>query len=227
MIVGIVIPAYNEEDRISSVLSNVLCFTAPDRVYVVDDGSADRTAEIAAGYEGVNLIRHEMNRGKGEALKTGFRSAIRDKAEGIITLDSDGQHDPACIPEFIATMERTGCDLVLGVRHFRIGEMPLDRIFSNLISSVTVSLVAGQRIPDSQCGYRMFRADRLKQVSIISQRFEIETELAIRAVRRNWKIAFCPIPVKYGESRSYIHRISDTQRFCRLIIRLMTESKPG
>jgi glycosyltransferase involved in cell wall biosynthesis len=222
MMVGIVIPAYNEEDRIDSVLSNVLRFIPKQRIYVVNDGSTDKTPGIAAQHA-VQLIHHNSNRGKGEALKTGFQNAIQDGVEGIITLDGDGQHDPDSIPDFITMMKNTGCDMVLGVRHFRVGEMPLDRVFSNLVSSVTVSMVAGKRIPDSQCGYRMFRTARLKELSIISQRFEIETELAIRAVHNNWNIAFCPIPIKYGESKSYINRASDTYRFCRLIIRLMTE----
>jgi glycosyltransferase involved in cell wall biosynthesis len=220
MIVGIVIPAYNEEDRLSSVLSNVLRHIPKKRVYVVDDGSTDSTPDIAREHA-VNLIQHKANLGKGRALKTGFERAIPDNMEAIITLDGDGQHDPDYIPRFIKKMTESGCDAVFGVRHFHIGEMPLDRVFSNGMSSVSVSLVAGKRVHDSQCGYRMFRTSRLKHMPIISKRFEIETEMAIRTVWEKWKIASCPIPIKYGESRSYINRATDTYRFCRLLIRLM------
>ena len=222
MEVGIVIPAYNVGHRLHNVLSKALEYVQAHRVYVVDDGSTDATAEVAKHY-GVVLTRHGTNRGKGEALKSGFRLVLENGLEGIITLDGDGQHDPDYIPDFIRIMEATPCDIVLGVRCFRIGRMPLDRIFSNLTSSILVSLVVKKWIPDSQSGYRLIRASVLKEIHLLSSYYEIETELLIKALWRGSRISYVPISLVYDDSYSNIRRFVDTKRFCKMVLRLIKD----
>ena len=222
MKVGIVIPAYNVGDQLSDVLCKALTYVPSCNIYVVDDGSTDSTAEVAICH-GVVLHQHRTNMGKGEALRSGFGLALVDDLDGIITMDGDGQHDPDYIPDFIATMEETACDLVLGIRSFRIGKMPLDRIFSNLMSSWVVSIVVREKIHDSQCGYRLFRAGVLDGISLSSSHYEVETELLIKAIWKGCKIAYCPILLTYEDYRSHIRRFVDTKRFCRMVIRLIRE----
>ena len=220
MNIGIVIPAYNTGEGLRTVLSKSLKFVPKERLFVVDDGSTDATADVAASL-GVTLFRHAENRGKGEALKCGFKEALKHNLCGVITLDGDGQHDPAFIPDFISIMESQNCDLVLGTRRYCIGEMPFDRICSNRLSSLIVSAVSGKWIPDTQCGYRLIRSDVLKNVSLFSSRFELESELLIKAVKQGFTFAPCPITVPYRNTGSHIRRFQDTMRFCRMILKLI------
>ena len=221
MDVGIVIPAYNEGAALANVLSNVLNHIPQMRVYVIDDGSSDNTSSVAGQYD-VNLIVHEENRGKGEALKSGFSRAAADGCDYLITLDGDGQHDPEIIPEFLRMAEAEEADIVIGCRDFNPKIMPWDRIFSNRVSSGIVSLLAGCRIPDSQCGFRMVRSDVIDNVELNTKNYELETELLIKAMRRGFTVAFCEIPVIYsGDETSNIRRFQDTYRFCRLCLRLL------
>ena len=222
MKVGVVIPAYNVGDKLEGVLSKVLTYVSASNVYVVNDGSTDSTAEIATEQKGV-LFQHVQNKGKGEALKTGFKLALADGCEGIITLDGDGQHDPELVPRFIRTMETTKSDVVLGIRRFELGRMPLDRIFSNVVSSWVVSLFVRRRIRDSQCGYRLYGAHVLKGIAVVSRHYEVETELLIKIVRKGWTISYCRIPLIYGNYRSYVRRFADTLRFCRTLLRLVKD----
>ncbi len=222
--VGVIVPAYDVEPWIECVLDQVLRFIPPRRVYVVDDGSRDRTGDTASGM-GVTVIRHSFNRGKGEALKSGFRAALKDGLEAVITIDGDTQHDPRIIPDFISVMTESGSDLVLGTRCFHIKTMPLDRIFSNRMSSLMVSVFAGKRIFDSQCGYRMVRTGALKGLELRTGHYETETELLIKLARRGCRLGFCPVPVVHSPGSSHIRRFRDTMRFCALLIRLLEKGK--
>lgn len=220
MKIGIVIPAYNVEERLQDVLLKSLKTIPGKRIFVVDDGSSDSTADIAVS-NGVLLFKHDNNKGKGEALKTGFQLILKNNLDGVITLDGDGQHDPDDIPRFISIQEEENADLVLGSRQYRIGEMPVDRICSNRLSSLIVSLVSGKWIPDSQCGYRLIRSSVLKNIRLFSNHYELESELLIKAIRMGYRPSICPITVRYGEAGSHIRRFRDTKRFCRMILRLI------
>jgi glycosyltransferase involved in cell wall biosynthesis len=218
--IGVVIPAYDVAPWIGGVLEKVIHAVPPDCVWVVDDGSVDSTYKVAKGF-GVHLIRHPTNRGKGEALKMGFAAAMEKGVDAVFTLDGDGQHDPARIDDFIRIMNETGADMVLGTRSFRLSEMPADRIFSNTVSSFMVSLLAGKRIFDSQCGYRLIRTDVLRRVPLETGHYETETELLVKAVRKGCTVAFCPVPVLQVEGSSHMQRFRDTVRFCGLALKLI------
>lgn len=218
--IGVIIPCYEVSAYLSNVLDGVLRHVPKERIYVVDDGSRDSTTQ-AAEHAVVRLIRHPVNRGKGEALKTGFRKAVQDGCDAVITLDGDAQHDPDSIPDFIKIMSETGCELVLGTRPIKSGVMPVDRIFSNRVSSMMVSALSGKWIPDSQCGFRMIRTAALKRVQLRTGHYETETELLVKMVRNGCKVGFCPIPVLQSPGSSHINRFRDTVRFCVLLFRLL------
>lgn len=224
MTVGLIIPAYNAGEHIQIVIENASKYIHRKHIFVVDDGSTDRTEEIAIS-GGVHVIQHESNRGKGEALKSGFQAIDEKELDAVITLDSDGQHPPDRIPDFIAVMEKTGCDIVLGKRSFRVGEMPLDRIFSNWMSSRLASWTAGSRILDSQNGYRLIRTKVFRRMELKTSRFETETELLIKAAWEGFTIDYCPIPNSYRGEGSHIHRGQDTLRFFKLILNLLREKR--
>ena len=145
-----VLPAYNEEKHLKQVLEQVLEQT-PD-VLVVNDGSKDRTADIAREC-GVMLITRENNLGKGASLKEAFNRALELGYDAVIMLDADGQHDPACIPEFVEKFHETRAPLIIGCRNYE--EMPFRRRIPNLIGKALFSTAVGQEIPDNQSGYRL------------------------------------------------------------------------
>ncbi|MBN1779715.1 glycosyltransferase family 2 protein [bacterium] len=221
---GVIIPAYNEEAHLGAVLLKVKQFIPRDHVCVIDDGSSDQTAD-AASAESVRCIRFEVNRGKGEALKAGFAWAAENGMEAVITLDGDGQHDPDLIPEFIQIMQNERCDAVLGTRRFRPGEMPFDRILSNRLSSWMVSRAAGKNIPDTQCGYRMFRMSVLKNLNLTGSLYELESEMLIRLGRRKAAFRFCMVPTTYAGAASSIRRWRDIGRFLRMWLKLIFTRK--
>lgn len=219
---GAVIPAFNVGDRLNNVLFKTLQFIPAQNVYVVDDGSTDGTSEIGSRL-GVTVLHHATNRGKGEALKTGFRQCLRDGLDVTFTIDGDGQHDPCAIPAFLETMEADQSDVVVGLRRFTGCRMPWDRICSNGISSLITSFIAGFRVKDSQCGFRLIRTEVLQSLPLRSKRYELETELLIRALWMGFQISHCPVQVTYADEPSHIRRWTDTVRFCRLWIRLIRE----
>jgi glycosyltransferase involved in cell wall biosynthesis len=197
----VIVPAHNEGPRIGAVVAALVAQGLP--VLVVDDGSTDDTAE-AARSAGARVLSLTPNRGKGAALKAGFREAFNDTDwDAILTLDGDGQHDPAEAPNFIETWTATGADLVVGAREYR--DMPPIRWFTNSVSRLLFSRALGQRIPDNQSGYRL-RARRVAEATLSSPEegfaFEVE-EIAI-CVGRGYKLAWVPIKTIYGTEVSDI-----------------------
>lgn len=188
-----IVPAHNEAGRVGAVVAALAAQGLP--VLVVDDGSADATGSEASA-AGAQVLRLEPNRGKGGALKAGFREALAmSPAQGwaaFLTLDGDGQHDPAEIPQFLAAWGRSGADLVVGMRDY--GQMPPIRWFTNTASRLLFSWALGRRIPDNQSGYRL-HTRRIAEAALASEEqgfaFEVE-EIAI-CVGRGYQLAWVPI----------------------------------
>ena len=212
----VVIPAFNVEQTISEVITRVSQFINIAHIIVVDDGSQDQTAAIAKK-TGAVVIRNGVNRGKGYSLKRGFQYAIQNGYHAIITLDGDLQHDPFEIPRFIDCYSQTNADLILGDRTDDLSHMPLDRQFSNKMTSLIISILTGQRVRDSQTGYRLIRTDVPRKINLISNRYETESELLVKALVNGYKISHVPIRTIYNNQQSHIHRFVDTLRFLMII----------
>ena len=213
-----VIPAYNVQATIGEVIQGVRKFIDPSRIIVVDDGSTDETASIAKR-SGVIVLQNQTNAGKGHALKQGFRYARRHHFDAIITLDGDCQHDPAEIPKFVDRYSGTNADLILGDRTNDFSRMPRDRRFSNKMTSLIISVLTGKRVRDSQSGYRLIKTEILKQMTLTSNKYETESELLVKALLNKFTIAHVPIKTIYNDQQSHIHRLKDTGRFIRVVIR--------
>jgi len=221
-----VIPAFNVEQTISTVITKTSQFIKPANIIVVDDGSFDKTAATVKK-TGVVVISNGVNRGKGFSLKQGFQYAIENGYEAIITLDGDQQHDPLEIPQFIDCYRKTGADLILGDRTHDFATMPLDRQFSNKMTSLIISLLTGQRVRDSQTGYRLIKTKNLKRINLISNRYDTESELLVKALLNSCKIAHVPIKTIYNEQPSHIHRFVDTLRFMRIVTLSLIQKDKG
>jgi len=192
--ITVILPAYNEEVSIGSIV--LLTKHYVDNVIVVDDGSSDRTAEIARK-AGAEVIVHEVNKGKGSALKTGFSAA--EGADIIVTMDSDGQHNPRDIPRLVQPILKGEADLVNGSRYLngldrntplyrRVGQRVLDR-FTNLNS--------GLKITDSQSGFRAFAASTKEFFRFNAQGMAIESEMLSDAAKSGIRIKEVEIGVRY------------------------------
>ena len=214
----VVIPALNAAQTIGRLVRASKAHGLD--VVVVDDGSRDRTA-AAASEAGALVISHLRNQGKGCALRTGFEYAVRAQYDGIVTMDGDGQHDPTDIPHLIHAGEHEHAALVLGNRLTNGLPMPRVRQWTNRLMSSIVSALSGQRIPDSQCGFRVIRAEVLADVPLRAQRFEIETELVLAAAARRWKIISVPVRSIYDNHRSHIQLARETARFIGVILRYL------
>ncbi len=213
------IPAYFERRHIREVVQRTR--QQLERVVVVDDGSTDQTAREAAD-AGAELLRHEVNQGKGAAIKTGLRRMKEDAAiEYLILLDGDGQHLPEEIPAFLAEANTAGAAMLVGNRMTDLRAMPLVRKLTNQYMSWQISRLCGQRIPDSQCGFRLIRADLFAPLTAASaNNYDFETEMLVIASRLGHRIAPVPVSTVYGEEKSKIRPVRDTIRFFRLLRRL-------
>jgi glycosyltransferase involved in cell wall biosynthesis len=220
------IPCYFEERHIREVARQAR--EQLEQVLVVDDGSTDGTS-AEAKESGAEVVRHEKNQGKGAAIKTGLRALLeRPSVEWIIILDGDGQHLPAEIPRFLDAARGGGASLIVGNRMDDTRRMPLVRKLTNLTMSGLISAMIGQRVPDSQCGFRLFhRALAAAFLDAESSNFDFESEMLVLAARRGVKIGAAPVSTIYGEEISKIHPVRDTLRFFKLLARLRRETRRG
>lgn len=212
----VVIPAFQSAKTIGSLVRDIKHQGLV--VVVVDDGSTDQTAALAA-QEGALVISHLRNQGKGQALRTGFEYALRAQYDGVVTLDSDGQHHPEEILSLIAAGEIQHAGIVVGNRMSNGALMPRIRRLTNEFMSGVISRVSRQQIPDSQCGFRFIRKEVLAGVPLRSKRYEIESEMLLAAAKRRWKIISVPIQTIYQNESSHIHPFLDTIRFFSLLLR--------
>lgn len=188
-----VIPAYNEAEKVRSTAQRVAKYV--DKVIVVDDGSSDNTFEQAEK-AGAVVLKHIVNMGKGVAMKTGIEFAIRKKADKIILIDADGQHDPKEIPKLLKILDKKKVDIVLGTRQMResaprvlkLGNWGLNKIFW---------LLFGAKIDDTQNGFRVFNSKIYKKIKWKSQCYFVETEMIINILKHNLKFAEAPIRTYY------------------------------
>jgi glycosyltransferase involved in cell wall biosynthesis len=209
-----VIPAHDEAPRIGRVVA-LAGRHLP--VIVVDDGSSDETA-AAAREAGARVIVQRPNQGKGAALRTGFRRALDDGAEAILTLDADGQHDPAEIPAFLTAWDAADRrpELVIGRRDFRA--MPLLRRLSNVLGGRAFSWAVGRDIPDNQSGYRLV-SRRLAEATLASDEtgFAFEVEQITTCIRLGGSIAWVPIRTIYAGAPSHIRPVAHLREFIRIV----------
>jgi glycosyltransferase involved in cell wall biosynthesis len=203
-----IIPAHNEAPRIGAV---VTAAAAHLPVLVVDDGSADETTERATE-AGATVVRQLPNKGKGAALRTGFGWALDHGFDAAVTLDGDGQHDPAEIPVFLEAWANGARDLVVGRRNFRT--MPPTRRVANQLGTLAFSWAVGRRIPDNQSGFRLV-SRRLMEATLASDEagFEFEVEMIVTAIRAGWAIEWVPIRTIYAGETSHIRPVHHLKRF--------------
>lgn len=214
----LIIPAYNAERHVGPVVRDTLQHGLP--LVVVDDGSIDRTGEVAREAGAIVLV-HEKNRGKGAALKTAFAYAVENGFDGVITLDADGQHLPREIPKFLAARAETQADLIIGGRSHHFEGMLVRRRMANRFSAWIIAKFARARITDSQSGYRYYSPHFLRTIHPRTNGFDMESEAIVRAGLKRLKICTIPIDLGFvdGVSTSHYKPVKDTLRIAWAVFR--------
>lgn len=223
-----VIPARDAASTIGGVVRGLKAAVPGLAVLVVDDGSTDGTA-ASAREAGADVIRHEVNRGKGAALQTGFDEAARQGAERVLTLDADGQHDPDDIPSLLERHRSARPALIVGSRDRQFAAMWGPRRAMNRFSSASLRLFTGIDLPDSQSGFRVYDAAFLRRLRLAGRRYEAEMEALMRAAE--WRLPVVSVPIHLrvvdGRSTSHYRPLADTVRIVGTVLRLWARRISG
>ncbi|MCL2220554.1 MAG: glycosyltransferase family 2 protein [Chitinispirillia bacterium] len=219
----VLIPSYKSAGQLKQFLNMLFKIVPKDHVLIVDDASRDGTYEYCLESD-IMCLRHDVNRGKGAALKTGFAyltagsravNASAINAKWILTMDADGQHSLSDIPRFLEMARKwphTG--ICIGARDMRIGAMPPTRILSNRLTSLILTLLTGQRIKDSQCGYRLYSGPLAASTHLKYNRFQMESEVILKTAAKKIPITFVRVQTLYLKGgRSHISHLIDTVRW--------------
>ncbi len=196
--IWIILPAYNESPILKSVIGEIQA-AGYHHIIVVDDGSQDDTFTTARNIPGVVALRHRINRGKGAATKTGIEAAKRLGADIIITMDSDGQHNPADIGPLIEPLQRGACDVTLGTRLTNPKGMPWYKIIANHIGNALTWYIYGLWVSDSQSGFRAYSRKASELIDTKTDRYEYDSEVIREIYLHKLRYTEVPIEVRYTE----------------------------
>ncbi len=215
MEVAALIPAYNEATTIHEVVCGVRPYVS--HVLVVDDGSTDGTGHRARA-AGAYVVAHEANLGKGHAVRTGLAHLLSGDITHVVMLDGDMQHLPHEAARLLDASRATDADVVIGERRFDPARMPPSRYHANRIGSRALSRFVGVPVHDTQCGFRLFRAEALRRMRLCASGYEIETEMLVKLRRLGGRVVSVPVTAVYDGQRSKLRPIRDTTRTCFLAV---------
>ena len=213
----VAIPVFDNAKTVADVVTRAM--RECDTVLVIDDGSRDGSGERAAE-AGAIVLRHELNLGKGEALRTAFEWARANGFTHLATLDADGQHFPEDLPGLRATAEKDLRALVLGERSF--AQIPETNRFGNRFSNRWVNWAAGTQLADTQCGFRIYPAETTMRFGLRGHGYAFETEAVVRHARARSPLCVAPVRVIYPKERvSHFHPWRDATRIVFTVMRFL------
>lgn len=215
----ILIPAYNAEQTLGSVLEKIRPLGLD--MIVVNDGSGDETKRVALEY-GALLLEHPSNLGKGTALRTGFQYVLQKDYQVLITLDADGQHDPSEIPSLLRIFQSVKPDILIASRAGEFGQMTFLRRFWNRLAARAVARLCHSDITDSQSGFRLIRTEILREIPLLTSGYETELELLIKACKKDFNVLSVPLihPKVDGTAFSHFKPVADTWKGCKVFLRV-------
>ncbi len=187
----VIVPAHNEEKNIGQVIEKAKKYAASGNIVVVDDGSRDGTAEVARK-QGITVLRHVINLGKGAALRTGSQYSCSKGAEALVFMDSDGQHDPQDLPRLLDALKDS--DIVFTFREKKSENMPLVKKIGNTFIDAVMKLLFHINVRDTQCGYKAMTRQAYEKMQLMSNDYSIESEIAAKAGK--YKLKFTQLPIK-------------------------------
>lgn len=200
MKVGVLLPAYNEEKNIRQVIKEAKKYFPNSKILVVDDGSTDRTYELAKK-TGVKVLKHEENKGKGEALKTGFNYFLKSNVDFVVVADTDRQYSIREAPRLTIPLKE-GADFVTGYRDWK--EVPPTHGLFNFVWRFSFNLFFGTNFKDTNCGFMALTKNAIRKISGIHGGYIIENALFIEAIKHKFKIKQVPVTVRYKGTSSFL-----------------------
>ncbi|MBM3246103.1 MAG: glycosyltransferase family 2 protein [Candidatus Omnitrophica bacterium] len=210
----VIIPTYNEARAIGDLVRQIRSHDL--EVVVIDDGSQDNTHQIARD-NGATVIKNERNQGKGASLIKGFDYALNRDFDAVITMDGDGQHEVSDIAYFIRLATYSNSGIFIGNRMSKPKSMPYNRLITNKLMSWLISKISRQRIPDTQCGFRLIKKEALEKIKLKTTKYQTESEILIKSSNLGFKIESVPIKTIYMGEKSQINPFIDTLRFIKFI----------
>lgn len=212
----VLVPTYNNEQTLASLLSGVLKYT--DQVLVVNDGSTDSSSEILKEFPGVDVVSYPGNKGKGFALRQGFMKALSSGYDYAITIDSDGQHFADDLPAFLEGIDRHPGSIIIGRRNMDQAGIPGKSNFGRNFSNFWFRFETGIRLEDTQSGFRLYPLQLLKDISFKTTKFEFEIEVIVRAAWAGIPVVEVPVSVYYPEKTKRISHFRPFRDFTRISI---------
>ena len=213
--VCVVMPTYNNGGTLHDVVERVLAYCAD--VIVVNDGCTDNSAEILASFgEHITVVDYGRNRGKGYALKQGFKKAKALGFDYALTIDSDGQHFPEDIPLFVEALEQHLGALIVGSRNLNQENMPGGNTFANKFSNFWFKIQTGISLPDTQTGYRLYPLKHMPSLALLTSRYEAELELLVFSAWRGIDLFPVKINVFYPKSEERVTHFRPFWDFFRI-----------
>ena len=220
--VCVVIPCYNNGKTVADVVRQAMEYC--EDVIVVNDGSTDHTAMAfethgrASLQNDITVITHPVNKGKGKALTTGFRAAMEKGFRYAITMDADGQHYACDLPAFADALSTHSNTLIVGSRQFDQPNMPSKNSFANRFSNFWFTVQTGQKLPDTQTGYRLYPLNKMGKMKLFTSRYEAELSLLVRSAWRGIEILPIPINVYYPPKEERVSHFRPGVDFFRISV---------
>jgi len=213
----VIIPTYDNEKTLAKVILDTLDYT--DKIIVVNDGATDSTAQILETFKnGITLVTHPVNKGKGMALRNGFKKALQLGYDYAITIDSDGQHFPSDLENFLNKIESQPGSLIIGARNMNSENVPSKSSFGNKFSNFWFQVETGIKLPDTQSGYRLYPIKKLQDVKFFSPRFEFEVEVIVKAAWRKIPVIDMPVKIFYAKGAERVSHFRPGKDFTRISI---------
>lgn len=206
-------PTYNNAKTLAPLLNDLQAFNA--RIIVVNDGSTDETKNILNLFPGIHSISYTPNKGKGIALRRGFKAALDQGYDYTISIDSDGQHFAKDIPAFLDSLEKNPGAIIIGARNMNQSSVPGKSNFGHQFSNFWFKVETDIKLPDTQSGFRLYPVARLQSMTFITRRFEFEIEVIVLAAWNGIPVISVPVSVYYappGERVSHFRPLADFTR---------------
>lgn len=208
MKVCIIVPTYNNEQTLAKVLESLLAYT--EQIIVVNDGSTDSTPVVLSTFPQIDLVTYPQNKGKGFALRTGFKHAVSSGYNYAITIDSDGQHFADDLGKFLIKLQQHPSAIIIGARNMDQASVPGKSSFGNKFSNFWFWVETGLRMNDTQSGYRLYPVKQMQGMRFLTRKFEFEIEVLVTSAWRGIGITEVPVRVFYAEKE---HRVSHFRPF--------------
>ncbi len=210
----VLIPSYNNSPFLEEVINGVKDYT--DNIIVVNDGSTDDTQSILKSIKDIEVLRFTKNKGKGIALREGFKFAHKLGFKYAITIDSDGQHLPEDLPKFIKKIKECPGSLIVGARNMDQDNIPGKSSFGHKFSNFWFRFETGIKLPDTQSGYRLYPLEPISKMKFFTSKYEFEIEVIVKAAWKRIPISWVPVKVRYFEGEKRISHFRPFRDFSRV-----------